>query len=213
MKTRNVFIIMMLVIAAMVSADTSMRLTLATANTFEQEPDFDTVWDVFYNKGKNPFWGIGWELIDDHIGFGGTYLADFFRDDVEQWNIDFYTEVFYVSFHFLGGTFIADPFVQVGLGSAGRVLLPCDKDYETYGIYHKDEALTHLVVFPYVTTGFALYFDGFVIGSKLNYNPTLSVPPATNFLEYPLGNFQAILYAGIAVDGSKHKKHNDVKWE
>lgn len=212
MRTRNLLIIMMIFIAVLVSADPSVRLSLATANSFSQEPKFEDVWDIFYNKGKNPFWGIGWEVIKDNLGIGGTYMVDFFRDTADQWNIDYYSEAFYLSFHILGGDFIADPFLQVGLGSAGRILLPED-DY-SYHYYSEDEegSMTNLVIFPFVSTGFALNFDGFVLGSKLNYTPAMSVPPGTDFLEYPMRNFQAILYAGVSLQAPGKHKHN-VDWK
>jgi hypothetical protein len=149
-----------------------------------------------FTVGDQPlFWGLGWEVILDRVGFGGDYLVSFFRDAGSQWWLDWYAPAFYLSFHPFGGNAFFDPFLQVGIGSAGRVLLgtmhtpmtaPLDRDL-------------FLALFPFVGGGIALNLDGLLLSAKVAYTPYASPIPVTSIQTYPLGRFQVTLGAGISL--------------
>ena len=98
-----------------------------------------------FSVGDQPLsCGFGWEVILDRIGFGGDYMVNFFRDAGQTWWLDWYAPALYMSFHPLGANWLLDPFVQVGVGCSGRVLLdrwsqPANEDL-------------YLTLFPFVGT-------------------------------------------------------------
>ncbi|MBN1412161.1 MAG: hypothetical protein JW969_15055 [Spirochaetales bacterium] len=187
-------IILMLIISTSVFtayAGSQVRITLATAMDFIHAPDFDEVIDGFSNREMGQFWGIGWEVIFDHLGIGGNYMSCFDKNDSYDWCVDWYGEVFYLSYHLFGGGAFVDPFAQVGLGSAGRV------DLSSYEFEDLDRL--NIALFPFVSVGCGLDFDGFLLSAKLNYAPKIGPVPVTPIRVYPLNNFQVVISAGIAL--------------
>jgi hypothetical protein len=142
--------------------------------------------------GDQPLlWGFGWEVILNQMGFGGDYTVSFFRDQGAQWWLDWYAPAIGLSFHPLGGNRIVDPFLQVGIGSAGRVNFKRGGYYSTQDLY--------LSIFPFVTGGLSLNLDGLLLGAKVTYTPYNSPIPVTDIPAYPLGKFQVTLTAGISI--------------
>jgi len=73
--------------------------------------------------GKNPVYGMAWEVIFDNIGLGGHYGV-YFKELVdygleEEWDMDWKGDMF-LSYHFFGEKTFIDPFVEIGIGNAGR---------------------------------------------------------------------------------------------
>ena len=50
-------------------------------------------------------------------------MVSFFRDAFTQWWLDWYAPALSLSYHPFGGNSFLDPFLQAGIGSAGRVML------------------------------------------------------------------------------------------
>jgi hypothetical protein len=183
------FIVSILGMAAF--GEVQVRLTLATAMDFMQLPDFQQVMDRFSDRVYGHFWGLGWEVIIDHLSIGGNYMASFLRDQYNFWDIDWLGEALYAGYHFFGPKCFVDPFMQVGLGSAGRV----DLSSEIVSPYDR----LYIAIYPFVGAGLNLNFDGFVVGAKLNYLPFVGPVPVTPIKEYPVKNFQIVLSAGVGI--------------
>jgi hypothetical protein len=149
-----------------------------------------------FTIGDQPlFWGLGWEVILGHVGFGGDYLVSFYRDAGERWWMDWCAPALFMSYHPFGGRAFFDPFLQVGIGSAGRVFL----DRRHMSIYPPPTQDLFLSLFPFVGGGMALNLDGLLVSAKVIYTPYSSPIPVTDIPAYPLGKFQVNLSAGISL--------------
>jgi len=143
-----------------------------------------------------PFGGFGWEVIMGRIGLGGSYAVAFSQNSQSGWWLDWNAPAIYTSFHVLGPRSFIDPFVNVGIGCAGRIYLGPMASFDG----RPGEGLA-LTIFPFVSAGAALVFDGFHIGAKLGYTLGQGAVPVTVIPAYPLGRFQATAFAGFSIGG------------
>lgn len=151
-----------------------------------------------FTVGDQPlFWGFGWEVIINHFGFGGDYLVSFYRDAGEHWWLDWYSPALFMSFHPLGGRSWLDPFLQVGIGSSGRVLL----EPQRMPMGPAPTQDLSLSLFPFVGGGLSLNLESLLLSAKIVYTPYSSQIPATDIPSYPLGKFQVTVSAGISLGG------------
>ena len=189
---RLFFIFVVLVLAAgPLFSDTQVRLTGNVALDFVERPSLKEVVDGFSKRNQDVAWGFGWEVILNHLGMGGTYLVNFFQEDNSEWWFDWIGQAFYLSYHFFGAGAFIDPFVEAGVGSAGRVSL---EEYTPQGLDH-----LYLSIYPLVSGGLALDFQGFIVSLKMSYIPTVTPPPATEIKNFPLDNFLVVLSVGAAL--------------
>ena len=147
-----------------------------------------------FQVGSQPlFRGTGWEVVLDRVGFGGDYAVSFLHGsaDPSSWWLDWYAPALYMSYHVFGSTAFIDPFVQVGLGCAGRVLL------SSSGAAAADSL--DLALFPFVAAGVSLDLDGLLLSAKASYTPYASPIPVTDIPAYPLGKVQVALSAGLSL--------------
>ena len=141
--------------------------------------------------------GLYWEVLLGRLGFGMTYLGDFTSvsseiSDMEyEWYFDWIGSWDF-RYHILGN-FAVDPFLEFGLGSAGRVDI---SDYD--GNTELRDPL-QLSLFTQAGGGAALRLDNFNIGGKLLYRISNSPVPATQFEVYPLKNFQLAFFGGFSI--------------
>jgi hypothetical protein len=196
---RNLIMILLLASAGLGFSQTQVRLTGQLALDFAERPSVREAAQAFADAEHQILWGPGWEVIMEHVSLGGTYLVSFFRDETSGWWLDWYGEPLYVGYHLFGAGSFIDPFMHIGLGSAGRVSLESEPDATQDPLY--------LSIFPFVAGGLALDLDGFVIGGRLSYYPLLTPPPATDFGNYPLDNFQVALFAGVALGPFERGRH------
>lgn len=193
MKRIITIIILIICLSSISYGHTRFRLHsafhLIDSNTVEQVNEQLT---NFKELDHVILWGLGWEVIFSKIGFGGTYMVDFIEEDINNdWWLDWNGDAFYLSYHILGGSFFVDPFIELGLGCAGRIYLGYN------GSYNFPENL-YISVYPFITGGLAFQLDGFLISGKLKYLPDFSPLPVTPIEEYPLKNFQFSLNLGFA---------------
>lgn len=147
--------------------------------------------------------GMYWEVLFGQFGFGMTYLVDFTHISSElpglqyEWYLDWIGSWDF-RYHILGN-FAIDPFLEFGLGSAGRVDI---SDYE--GNDELRDPL-QLSLFTQGGGGVALRLDNFHIGGKLLYRISNSPVPATQFETYPLKNFQLAFFGGFSINSFGHK--------
>jgi hypothetical protein len=145
-----------------------------------------------FSIGDQPlFWGLGWEVILGRVGLGGDYMVDFFKDSGSQWWLDWYAPALYLSFHPIGANHFIDPFIQAGIGSAGRVLLR--------HMSMNPGGNLMISIFPYVAGGLSFNLDGLLLGLKATYTPLHAEIPVTYIPAYPLGTFQVALSAGFSI--------------
>lgn len=154
----------------------------------ENRQEFDTDIDIIP--------GLYWEVILGKLGFGMTYLVNFTSvntaiPDLEyEWYLDWIGSMDF-RYHILGN-FAIDPFLEFGLGSAGRVDI---SDYEGNEEFREPLQLS---LFTQAGGGAALRLDNMHIGGKLLYRIGNSPIPATQFETYPLKNFQLAFFGGLS---------------
>jgi hypothetical protein len=142
--------------------------------------------------GSQPlFWGFGWEVILGKVGFGGDLGVSFFQDAGAQWWLDWFAPALFASYHPLGASSFLDPFVEVGVGCAGRVMMARYPMRTPPGL--------ELSLFPFVAGGLNFNLDGFLLGAKVSYTPFVSPVPVTSIPGYPLGSLQVTLSAGVSL--------------
>jgi hypothetical protein len=134
-------------------------------------------------------------VIINRFGFGGDYMVSFFQDAGEQWWLDWYAPALFVSFHPLGGKSFLDPFLQVGVGSSGRVFL----EPQPVSMGPGPGQDLSLSLFPFVGAGLALNLDGFLLSVKAVYTPYTSPAPVTDIPAYPMGKFQVTMSGGVSI--------------
>lgn len=136
--------------------------------------------------------GIGWEVIPDRMGFGGNYQVSFSQDTLSGWWLDWYAPALYLSYHPLGTHRFLDPFLEAGMGCAGRVALSRMPN-------PSGNRSLSLALFPFIAGGLSLDLDGLLIGAKITYTPYAAPIPVTTIPLYPLGAFQVTLSAGVSL--------------
>ena len=198
MRTR-IFAITAAIVASVLAATgtsgfaNSVHLTGGLSADYLRGPSARQIIDSFTGPSQSPFTGFGWEVIIDRVGFGGEYDVDFTRTTQGLWWLDWYSQPLFLSYHpFKTRATVLDPFVQAGLGSAGRVFM---------GEWTGNPATNlYLSLFPFIAGGLSLDLSGFLLSGKVSYAPFMTPAPATSFNEYPLGNVQVTFSAGIALD-------------
>jgi opacity protein-like surface antigen len=191
MKRR--FLVLVLALAALGApcfAD-AVRLTGDLSANFLGGSTTQQIVNTFAVGDQPLFWGFGWEVILGRVGFGADYMVSFFRQAGTQWWLDWYSPALYLSFHPLGANRLLDPFLQMGLGCAGRVLL-------TGGMGDQGGDLL-ISLFPTVAAGLNLNLEGLLLGVKATYTPFKTAIPVTDIPAYPLGNLQVSLSAGFSI--------------
>jgi len=160
-------------------------------------PTYESILKEF-DEQTNLLSGFYWEVLMDHAGFGMTYLADFQRLESPYPQLEYLWYLDWVGsmdlrYHFLKSFFL-DPFLEAGIGSAGRVDISA---YEEYGLPEVKEPL-ELSLFGQVGGGLALRLSGFHVGARLLYRAFNDVPPATQFQPYPLKSFRFDFFGGFS---------------
>jgi len=122
-------------------------------------------------------------------------MVSFSQDAGAHWWLDWNAPALFVAFHPLPGRSFLDPFVQMGVGSAGRVFLDQQPPYGGPGS-RQDLSLS---LFPFVGAGLSLNLDGFLLSMKGVYTPYASAVPATDIPAYPMGKFQVTVSGGVSI--------------
>lgn len=176
----------------------SFRLGVSVGAEMLNRPTYESILEEF-DEQANLLSGLYWEVLVDHVGFGMTYLADFQRlespyPDLQYlWYLDWVGSLD-LRYHFLRG-FVLDPFLEAGVGSAGRVDISA---YEEYGLPAVEDPL-ELSIFGQVGGGLALRLSGFHLGARLLWRVFNDVPPATQFQPYPLKSFRFDFFGGFSL--------------
>ena len=191
MRIKALVLALALVPAAMPFAG-AVHLTANLSADFLQGTSAQQIASTFTLVDQPLLWGFGWEVISGRTGFGGDYQVSFFQDSAARWWLDWYAPALYLSFHPVGGQRFLDPFLEVGMGCAGRVFLSALPDpVMSRSLY--------LALFPFVAGGLSLNLDGLLIGAKVAYTPYKAQIPVTSIPVDPLGNFQVTLTAGVSL--------------
>ena len=191
MKTRFLAIVLVLAAFSVPCFASAVHVTGDVSANFLGGSTTQQIVNTFAIGDQPLFWGFGWEVILGTSGFGGDYMVSFFGDAGSQWWVDWYAPALFLSFHPIGPNHIVDPFLQVGIGSAGRVMLR--------GMSWTPSSDLMISIFPYVGGGLNFNLDGLLLGVKAMYTPFNAEIPVTNIPAYPLGTFQVTLSAGFAI--------------
>ena len=173
------------IVVASLSATTTMTLGAVVVSDYGAMPDYKQVLAAPF--GQRPFEGLEWELAIDRFGFGGTYAVNFSKDAASNWWLDWYGIPLFVSYHLFGTGDFLDPFVEAGIGCAGRV-------FTSTGSTADPRLLIGL--FPALTGGINIDLQPLVVGGKLTWVPGVSEIPCTPLLGYPLGGVQIAFTLG-----------------
>ncbi|GEM_PF-1686888 len=176
--------------------------------------DSPTVKDIVneIDKGVNFKPGIEFGLKVDRIGFGISSLLMFNRtesiDPNLNWNWAFdWISTINIGYHFAKSWYLLDPFIEAGIGAAGRVdLNPDDNPMDQTNCIESGNLncpdhnnILGLSIVNYFAAGLSLRIRMLYITGKLSYWPLNSPPPATQFQPYPLKQFQFTVSAGLVL--------------
>ncbi|MBN1695883.1 MAG: hypothetical protein JW881_00095 [Spirochaetales bacterium] len=190
MKIYIPVIFLMTILSSLCFSETEVRLGGAVCSESIDIPMPKDGKPELFDPAKS-FWGFEWEVIIDATGIGGCYLTDFDRNDEMAWYVKWYSEVIYISYHFRFLRRFVDPFIHIGLGTAGSVFLGDE-------VYPATERLL-LSLFPVLSAGISLDLRGLVCGLRFNYTPLQTPPPVTKFETYPMKNVQAVIFCGVSI--------------
>jgi hypothetical protein len=197
MKRTIVAVALLSLLGSVLSAD-HVRVGFIGGVDFSAKPDYDAVVEAFHS-GENVQKGFYWEVIPERIGYGMTCNFDFDRQESPipevdyQWTMD-WVATWDFRYHPLRWSLV-DPFVEFGLGSAGRIDIT---DYEEYGL-HEDcaRAPLNLSLFAQVGWGLGFRLGALNLGARMAYRFWNEPPPATDFEPYPLQEFNVGLFGGL----------------
>ena len=199
MKTKAILIGLLLAAVFCAAAfGENFRLGTSVGAELFNRPTFESIQREF-DEGANLLSGLYWEVLMDHVGLGMTYLVDFqslaspYPELDYLWFMD-WVGSFDLRYHFFEDFFL-DPFLEAGLGSAGRVDI---SSYEEHGLSGVASPL-ELSVFGQVGGGLALRLSGLHVGARLLWRFFNELPPATQFQPYPLKGFRFDLFGGFSL--------------
>ena len=214
---RTILVILAVVLGGAVAfANGQVRFALDSAVGIAGAPTFAAVHDSFAER-SNVLHGLHFEVIHDHLGFGSHALVRFDEQpgtaETYQWSMDWDADVF-MSVHLAGVGRLFDPFVELGLGSAGKVYLDDDGDgtwvQDQDGTWHyvadgtgSGDQVANLSLYPYIAGGLALDLRGLLVGTRVSYRPWNEPVPATQYAVYPLTPVQVTLFGGLALGGHR----------
>jgi hypothetical protein len=168
--------------------DVNVNLVGVVGKDFIEPPSVDQAFSAL--RDGMSLGGIGWEVVIHRFGLGGTYLVHFEPDANDSWWLDWEVQPIFASYHFFGGGSRIDPFVDAGLGCAGRVYLgPVIISGDRLGIS----------LYPFASAGLALNLDSFRIGAKLSFMPWQGRIPAAPIPGYEVGECQLQVLAGVSL--------------
>jgi hypothetical protein len=198
MKTKAILFALLLAAAGGAAAfGEHFRMGATVGAEMLDQPTLEAIREEF-KDGTELLSGLYWEVLIDHLGFGMTYLLDFQRtaSPYEQleylWTLDWVAS-FDLRYHFVRG-FVLDPFLEAGLGSAGRVDI---SPYEEHGLPPVEEPL-ELSLFGQVGGGLAFRLSGLHLGTRVLWRVFNEIPPATQFQPYPLKAFRFEVFGGVS---------------
>ena len=216
MKTIAVLVLGLTLGCVVALADTQVRFGINAATLLHARPTRDAVRDSFADRSRL-LHGLHWEIIHDRLGFGGHALVRFDRQpattETYLWSLDWDGDLF-MSAHLNGVGRFLDPFVELGLGSAGRVYLDDREDglwvQDEHGLWHyvtggsqEPSGVQSMSLYPYLAAGLALDFRGLLVGTRVCYRPWNEPVPATQFATYDLAPFQVTVFWGVALGGHR----------
>jgi hypothetical protein len=190
MKKLSAVLFAVAMLSASLSATATVSITGAVIADYRTVPTLDQA--LASPFGERAFKGFEWGVAIDRFGFGGTYAVDFSKDSLSSWWLDWYGVPLFVGYHLFGTGGFVDPFVEAGIGCAGRV-------FTSSGTTADPRLLISL--FPSLTAGLALDFKPLLLGAKLSWVPGISEIPCTPLLGYPLGGAQIVFTLGYRIGG------------
>jgi hypothetical protein len=188
------------------------------AAEFSDNPQYTDIRDRFLNGTTSLMPGLWGEMIFGNLGFGFTGLVSF-QDTATgssanpyNWSMDFIGSV-EMRYHVFGGRSFIDPFVELGVGSAGHLAMyddpPNNWTLEDDGSYlytgdmdyywSETEYLKSLSLFAEVGGGLSFRFSGIVLTARMDYRFINSPIPMTQFSLYPLDPFEFSIMAGFSM--------------
>lgn len=123
-----------------------------------------------------------------------THLRYQETDPIDKSSIIDWDTGFTGTHHLFGAFSFVDPFLEVGLGTAG-IYVP--------GAGGGKSALENLSIYPFLGGGVNMNFGGSFLGIKLNWRPTEISFEQSGFDPYPMSNFRAGIYFGFTIIDEK----------
>ena len=186
------FVLALALLPAAIPFAGAVHLTTDLSADFLQGTSGQQIITTFAVADQPLLWGFGWEVIPGRMGFGGDYQVSFSQDASAGWWLDWYAPALYLSWHPVGGRQFLDPFLEVGMGCAGRVSISAPPE----AVFSRS---LYLALFPFVAGGLSLNLDGLMVGAKVACTPYKAQIPVTSIPMDPLGTFQVTLTAGVSL--------------
>jgi len=203
------------------SWEPQFRIGLVSAAEFGEKPDGVRGAARSYGDVDESarYGGLYWEILFDKVGLGMRYLGRFDSDsyqtaelaEEETWWVDWKGDL-YISYHLFEQRSLLDPFIQYGIGTAGRSSLEPDGHYEEgadgelrYVEYENDDDSERLVsasLYQYLGAGLALNLSRLQIGARFSYNLVDQELPGGTFNPTEADRFEVSLFGGVALGGS-----------
>jgi hypothetical protein len=195
---RKIFLTGLLLAASIGAFGENVRIGAAVGAEMLTRPTYEAIQREF-DEGTNLLSGLYWEVLMDHVGLGMTYLVDFQKLESPYPQLEYLWYLDWVGsldlrYHFFEAFFL-DPFLEAGVGSAGRVDISA---YEENGLPGVEDPL-ELSLFGQVGGGLALRFSCLHVGARLLWRVFNEIPPATQFQPYPLKSFRFELFGGFSL--------------
>ncbi len=212
MKKLLIFLVLSGGIAVSVSAvSTTARFGAILGVGFVNSPSISDIISEI-DKGINFRPGFEFAMKIDRIGFGLNSFIMFNRTKSSNsellwdWTFD-WIGTLNVGYHLARTWYFLDPFIEAGFGAAGRVDLTPQQDnsdewgYIGAGYYGYDSynRLLNLSLIGYIAAGLSLRIDMLYVSGKLSYWPLNTPPPATQYMPYPIKQFQFAISAGFVI--------------
>lgn len=186
------FVLALALVPAAITVAGAVHLTTDLSADFLQGTSAQQIISTFAVADQPLLWGFGWEVIPGRAGIGGDYQVSFSQDAAAGWWLDWYAPALYLSYHPVGGRRFLDPFLEVGMGCAGKVFISAPPETVL-------SRSLYLALFPFLAGGLSLNLDGLIVGAKVAYTPYKAQIPVTAIPVDPLGTFQVTLTAGVSL--------------
>jgi len=209
-KKLLIFLVLLSGVAVSVSAvSASARFGAILSVGFLDSPSISDIINEI-DKGINFRPGFEFAMKIDRIGFGLNSFIMFNRTKstdpalLWDWTFDWISTV-NIGYHLARTWHFLDPFIEAGFGAAGRVDLSPqqysfdDMGYMEYYGYDAYNRLLNLSLIGYIAAGLSIRINMLYVSGKLSYWPLNSPPPATQYLAYPVKQFQFAISAGFVV--------------
>lgn len=197
MKKIGVLILCLIIINSGLLLADNFRLGGLASVGFVDDFDCEDIGDEFADN-ENVLVGWYWEVVPRNLSFGMSYLVNFDKREIEskgenQWYFDWVGSWDFR--YYIFNRFFVNPFVETGVGCAGRLNLRGEHNYNEIDGYRDP---LYISIFSKIGVGAAMRLRGALVGAKVYYPFINDPPPGTYFNAYPFKKCQFAVFFGLS---------------